>query len=131
VKKNALKVSILAWLALLLSVFSCESGAGKERVVREKEIAREDSILKIKEDSIQAWADSIKPLLPTLLKIDTAWQRKARESSEVLRTYGKTKEQVDSIERFQDSVIRNLPGLIIYKNGKPYVNGKHYKRSKQ
>jgi hypothetical protein len=45
-RKNAVKISILAWFAILLFVFSCESEAEKERarIEREKEIAKEDSV---------------------------------------------------------------------------------------
>jgi len=46
VGKNVCKVSVWAWLAILLFVFSCESKVEKDlvRVEKEIEIAREDSI---------------------------------------------------------------------------------------
>jgi len=48
--KGVCKVSVLAWVAILFFVFGCESKAEKERarVAKEKEIAREDSVRKIR-----------------------------------------------------------------------------------
>jgi hypothetical protein len=45
-KKNSGKISVLAWLALLFFVFSCENEVEKERVRVERaiEVAREDSV---------------------------------------------------------------------------------------
>jgi len=56
VVKNVSKISVWAWFAFVFFVFGCGSEAEKERVrlEKEKEIAKEDSIRRLKEkDSIR------------------------------------------------------------------------------
>jgi hypothetical protein len=54
VRKNAIKISILAWLAILLCVFaSCESEEEKERARVEREIVLIEDSIRIINDSIR------------------------------------------------------------------------------
>jgi hypothetical protein len=75
--KSLYKISILAWLVLLLIVFSCESEAEKKRAKVEMEIKleREDSVRKAEETQIRM--DSVGKLF--IPKSDSFYAEKAKQ----------------------------------------------------
>ncbi len=63
--KNVSKICILAWLALLLFVFSCESEAEKERIRVEREIKIIEDSIRIVENTFRIARDSSRNPLPS------------------------------------------------------------------